>query len=100
MGVRITHDCVTLYCSTSGWAFGPVFEDADQAEAFLEWTKKHVGRDLRLLSDEELETEYRKWLSSTAECRECGDRFDLVEDGSKLICPDCLETALEDEGVR
>lgn len=49
MGCRILHDrdgdMATLYCSTSDWAFGPVFQaddehDADErAEAFCEWLK-------------------------------------------------------------
>jgi hypothetical protein len=99
MGVRITHDCVTLYCSTSGWAFGPVFEDADQAEAFLKWSKKHVSRDLRMLSDEELEKEYHNWLRSDALCQECGDHFDKTDGVSELLCAGCLEYALEEEGV-
>lgn len=44
MGVRILHgdrrrgyELSVLYCSTTGWAFGPVFPSAEHAEAFLDW---------------------------------------------------------------
>ena len=39
------HNVAILYCSTSDWAFGPVFSDQDdhdanaRAEAFLRWLK-------------------------------------------------------------
>jgi len=28
-----------LYCSTTDWAFGPVFEAREEAEAFLRWLR-------------------------------------------------------------
>ena len=40
-----------LYCNTTDWAFGPLFEDADQAERFLEW----LPDDARTYSDKRLE---------------------------------------------
>jgi hypothetical protein len=43
------------------WAFGPVFDDYDDAEAFLEWWKAKGGQDLRLLTDAELEHEHFEW---------------------------------------
>lgn len=58
MGVRITgqEGRVALYDSVSGFAFGPTFEDEDEAQAFLEWWEANGdGRDLRALSDPELE---------------------------------------------
>lgn len=30
-------DKAVLFCSTSMWAFGPVFESEEQAERFLKW---------------------------------------------------------------
>jgi hypothetical protein len=39
MGCRILEsptDGACFYCSTTGWAFGPVFENREQAERFLE----------------------------------------------------------------
>ena len=29
------YECAVLYCSTSDWSFGPIFENADEAESFL-----------------------------------------------------------------
>ena len=65
MGIRIiesnsdTDSYAVLYCSTSMWAFGPVFEDAEQAEAFLDWFRPD---DPRILTDAEWETEYAKFI--------------------------------------
>jgi len=43
MGVRILFDpeagLACLYCSTSEWAFGPVFEGPNEAAAFLRWLR-------------------------------------------------------------
>ncbi len=64
MGVRITDDStVALYCSTSDFAFGPVFCDdkehdaTERAEAFLRWLKIEPRR----LTDAELERKYSEW---------------------------------------
>lgn len=72
MGVRILYDRETnqanLYCSTSDWAFGPVFynsndreHDADErAEAFCRWLG---AREPRRMSDSELEKAYHEWAA-------------------------------------
>lgn len=41
MGVHITADesKVALFDSVSGMAFGPVFNDSDEAQGFLDWLK-------------------------------------------------------------
>ncbi len=30
-----------LYCSTTDWAFGPLFESEEEASAFQEWLLEH-----------------------------------------------------------
>ncbi len=58
MGVRILvgreqgceNEQAVLFCSTTGWAFGPLFESETEAEEFLEWYRD----DPRMLTDEEL----------------------------------------------
>jgi hypothetical protein len=46
MGVRITDERhVALYDSTTGIAFGPTFESADEAEAFLVWYRRGFEKD-------------------------------------------------------
>jgi len=68
-GQKINEDDSTravLYCNTTGTAFGPLFIDADEAEAFLTWwgsqqtslpdtpIKRRVKIDLRELSAKDL----------------------------------------------
>ena len=97
MGVHILYDpkqgAACLYCSTSGWAFGPTFEDGgktldytdgqERAEAFLRWTDttetwrvyaKHPSvfvrgshRDPRELTDAGMESAYMDWLAQEAD---------------------------------
>lgn len=65
MGVRVlaSDSKAVLYCSTSMWAFGPVFYATDDKSAeesareFLTWLRV----DPRLLPDRELEERYWTW---------------------------------------
>lgn len=73
MGVRVlrcqnnhsTSTNAVLYCSTTDWAFGPVFYDYgdhdayERAEAFLKWLPK----DARTYTDSELESKYTDWCA-------------------------------------
>jgi len=47
-------EAAVLYCSTSEHCFGPIFEDHDEADAFLEWAHARTP-DVRRLPSEELE---------------------------------------------
>ena len=66
MGVRIiqgkldgdSRGYAVLYCSTSMWAFGPVFEDEFQAQEFLDW----LPDDPRGYNDALLESKYVEFL--------------------------------------
>jgi len=59
MGCRILEEKdgrqAVLYCSTSGWAFGPVFYQTDEmdagevAEAFLKWLRKTPNEEKTIL---------------------------------------------------
>jgi hypothetical protein len=63
MGVRLItaeNGETVLYCSTTMWAFGPVFGDAEQAEAFLEWMQP---TDVRSLSDQQLTERYLTFVT-------------------------------------
>jgi hypothetical protein len=74
MGVRILGDWRTacMYCSTTDWAFGPIFtedkgHDADErVHAFLRW----LVIDPRELSDSELESKYSNWIALETETNE------------------------------
>jgi len=62
MGVRVLTDRdgeSVLYCSTSMWAFGPVFGADDDPNDFLEWLED----DPRRLKDSELESKFYEWLN-------------------------------------
>ena len=68
MGLRfVTDDEVTaMYDSVSGWAFGPIFHDEDEAQRFLDWTETQGVRagDVRsvpLAELDELWARYNKW---------------------------------------
>jgi hypothetical protein len=71
MAVRILrgNDIACFFCSTSDWAFGPVFapkkdRDADErAQAFLRW----LNCDPRPLPANELERQYVAWLAQEDE---------------------------------
>ena len=96
MGVRILYDPkqgeACLFCSTSGWAFGPTFSDGareqenhdgrERAEAFLRWCdttetwggyqraswrRGSTHRDPRELTDPGMEAAFTDWLAQEAE---------------------------------
>jgi len=76
MGVRIIagDDYAALYCSTTMFAFGPVLNDAEEAEGFLEW----LPSDARSYSEPELELklgEYREYAEKKAARDQKRDRF-------------------------
>jgi hypothetical protein len=90
MACHIAHDrqanLALLYCSTTDWAFGPVFLDTDdhdaaeRAEAFLRWLQETDawprfekeplqtgGRDPRLLTESGLQAAYTAWRAQEAD---------------------------------
>jgi hypothetical protein len=96
MGLRILHDSehghAALYCSTSDWAFGPVFYEtdmasaADQAIVFMNW----LPQDARRYNDGELEHKYSEW-QGLAKC---------WEHLTMRPCARCAELDELDEEVR
>lgn len=75
MGVRTLRgdDQACMYCSTTDWAFGPVFSDdgnhgaEERIESFLRWFARNGNTgplhysDPRQLTDSELESKYTDW---------------------------------------
>jgi hypothetical protein len=54
MGIRNTEGegVVALFDSVSGFAFGPTFDDIDEAEAFVRFAERETdGTDLRQMPD-------------------------------------------------
>lgn len=109
MGVRILienyHERAVLYCSTTGWAFGPVFESEAHAESFLKWLREcpqphsyrtqHPG-DPRGFTDHELEWAYGVWQAITKFCAHCRDPFQPAEaTDADQLCESCYEYQTE-----
>ena len=98
MGVRIlhdkTHDKAALFCSTSDWAFGPVFypnengiDALGMAQAFIEWLRV----DPRRLGESELQKKYSEFASMNwRECRDCM-KVRTWED-PREFCAECART--------
>jgi len=65
MGTHILSDGpvgrAVLYDSVTEWAFGPLFEDADDAEAFLSWLQSFHGEDPRILDEPVLKERLNEW---------------------------------------
>ena len=103
MGVRILADDedrqAVMYCSTTDWAFGPVFSSDEHhtatewAQAFLRWLdttetwrlyQKHPRvtsrRDPRELTDAGMEAAYTDWLAQEAE-QSRREACEAVEEG-------------------
>ena len=61
MGLRLTsaEGVTAMFDSVTGWAFGPVFEHEEDAEAFMGWARTQCQiEDLRSLSSADL---FRLW---------------------------------------
>ena len=104
MGCHIAHDrdndIAIMYCSTTGWAFGPTFHDGEdgrdaveRVEAFLRWlndtdkwwtyereTLLSGQRDPRQLTERGLERAYSDWQAQEAEQWAREEAAQLTED--------------------
>jgi hypothetical protein len=68
MGVRIISNQsgdygekgAVIFDSVSGWAFGPVFDDYDAAQAFLDW----LPDDARRYAGADLQRKHGDWLKT------------------------------------
>ena len=57
-----TEQGAVLVCTTSGVAFGPVFDDNDEASGFLDYIAHHYpGEDVRMLDDHDLRIAQHKF---------------------------------------
>lgn len=79
MGCRILVDeesaAAVFYCSTTGWAFGPVMDEGVEfAERFLKYLHP---RDPRALTDPDLAHQYAEFQTfDTEHCHDCGEPND------------------------
>ena len=65
MGVRILVDGdsgrAVLYCSTRERALPNLFDRVEDAEAFLVWVDRHLARDVRGLTEHDLDDAIATW---------------------------------------
>jgi hypothetical protein len=100
MGCRIIHgnqehangmECAVMFCSTTGWAFGPVFANAEQAERFIDW----VPLDPRTYNDSELEGLYgdflRLFVCECGELRDADPEVDESDGTERFECDTCRQ---------
>jgi hypothetical protein len=83
MGVHIlrsTEGDSCLYCSTSDWAFGPIFFAGEDPQDFLDW----LVRDPRILNDSELANRVAEWREGNEVCEKCDKQMREHDDGE---CP-------------
>lgn len=69
--------CAVLVCTTSGEAFGPTFEDADEVEAFLDWLGTDPRKSDRYLSNRRDEFRREREARENAEHEAKGGMFGL-----------------------
>ena len=85
-----------FFCSTSGWAFGPVMGEG-QAEPFMDWLaeEKGIGDPREVRQQGELETLWTEWVKAAWQCDQCETWVtgDKPEEG-KLLCEGCAELSL------
>jgi rubrerythrin len=91
MSICITGDgdnYVAMYDSTTMWAFGPVFDDTEDAEAFINYAGRADGRDLRIIPDNEMEKLFGDFMAAPIyQCSECGHEAKGMR--TELACPLC-----------
>jgi len=55
-----------LYCSSTGWSFGPLFDSADDCKEFLGWLEtEKPGEDARAMGTKDLYSLHARWLVET-----------------------------------
>jgi hypothetical protein len=86
-----------LFCTTSNYAFGPLFRDWEEGAEFLDWMKYVRVSDPRKLTGDELSSEimaYRNEAAVKVTCAGCsgnGIEFEDTDEGHSYVttCPDC-----------
>jgi len=56
------HKCAVLYDTVTDWAFGPIFENSDIADAFLDYLLENNLGSPRSMRDTDLKNHYHEFL--------------------------------------
>ena len=104
MGVRVITDTsegmAVLYCSTSMWAFGPVFHDDGHTDpgtaalCFLHWWDDQGFMDPRTVEDHDLEQRQLLWLGAVV-----GGEWKGNADGECKLCHGDLDFTVDEPDV-
>jgi hypothetical protein len=105
MSVRVTtHDGITgkaaLYDSTSDLAFGPIFDNGDDAEAFLDHLSAIGERDARCIPSMQLAELKREWEQELEAKWEADARSVSLPDVGGLSISDPRLHTLREEGAQ
>lgn len=79
-----------FYCSCSMWAFGPVMESAEEAEAFAKW----LPGDPRTYEDSALEAKYYEFRQLTPQQKHEAGICEAL--GIDYLCPKCVAERAEE----
>ena len=97
MGVRIlegdydgTTSGAVFVDSVTEWAFGPIFDNEQEAELFLSWHQQEFGKCVRRATQPQLADRFAQFRNLETACSECGD---WMLGGA--ICKDCQESLTE-----
>ena len=92
MGVRIieglydgTISGAVLLCSTTEWAFGPLFDNTQEASLFLDWCAENFNESVREMPDNLLKDRFGQFRKLVTKCADC-DEWMI---GSAKLCDDC-----------
>ena len=98
MSIRIiegTYDGDTtgavMICSTSMWAFGPVFDDVQEVDCFQKWYADRYPESIRQTSQELLANRFGLFRAMVSKCAEC-DEWTVDFPG---VCDECRSGSLE-----
>jgi len=94
MGVRIiegdydgTTSGAVMMDSVTEWAFGPLFDNTEEAELFISWHQREYGTCVRRATQPQLADRFGIFRKLVTACSECGD---WMLGGA--TCEDCLES--------
>lgn len=82
MGVHLTDDThVAMFDSVTGFAFGPTFDNEEDALDFIEFLHDRGFTEPRGLTDPDLEAEHLEWAKQ--QCPVCGGRTEITPSGAR-----------------
>ena len=76
-----------MICSTTMWAFGPVFDDPQEVDCFQDWWGDNYSESIREASESQLKERFELFRRLVVRCRDC-DEWTVAGGG---LCDDCIK---------